>query len=82
MRVNSLEVRDRGQVTLPKKLRDSLRLEKGDALRRVQVGDAIVLIPQRMELDNLRKQIRRLMKQRGITARRLLEGARPRGGRA
>lgn len=81
-----MEVRDRWQVTLPKKLRDSLRLEKGDALRRVQVGDAIVLIPQRMEIDNLRKQIRRLMKQRGITARRLLsrrlEGARPRGGRA
>lgn len=86
MGVNSLEVRDRVQVALPKKLRGSLHLEKGDTLRGVQVGDAIVLIPQRMELDNLRKQIRRLMKQRGITARRLLsrrlEGARPRGGRA
>ncbi|MBI2509016.1 MAG: AbrB/MazE/SpoVT family DNA-binding domain-containing protein, partial [Betaproteobacteria bacterium] len=54
MPVNSLAVRDRGQVTLPKKLRDSLQLEKGDALRGVRVGDAIVLIPQRMELDNLR----------------------------
>ncbi len=73
MRANSLEVRDRGQVTLPKKLRDSLHLEKGDALRGVQVGDAIVLIPQRMELDNLRRQIRRLMKQRGVTARELLK---------
>ena len=72
MRANNLEVRDRGQVTLPK-LRDSLHLEKGDALRGVQVGDAIVLIPQRMELDNLRKQIRRLMKQRGVTARELLK---------
>lgn len=70
---NSLEVRDRGQVTLPKQLRDSLHLEKGDALRGVQVGDAIVLIPQRMELDKLRRQIRRLMKQHGITAHELLK---------
>lgn len=74
MPANSLSVRDRGQVTLPKKLRDSLHLEKGDALRGVQVGDAIVLIPQRVELDKLRGQIRRLMKQRGVTARDLLKG--------
>lgn len=74
MPANSLEVRDRGQVTLPKKLRESLRLETGDALRGVQVGDAIVLIPQRMELDELRKQVRRLMKERGVTARELLKG--------
>ena len=74
MPANSLAVRDRGQITLPKKLRDSLRLETGDALRGVRVGDAIVLIPQRMELDNLRKQIRRLMKQRGVAARELLKG--------
>ena len=74
MRVNILEVRDRGQVTLPKRLRESLRLETGDALQGVQVGDAIVLIPQRMELDELRKQIRRVMKEHGVTARELLKG--------
>ena len=74
MRANNLEVRDRGASHAPQKLRDSLHLEKGDALRGVQVGDAIVLIPQRMELDNLRKQIRRLMKQRGVTARELAQG--------
>jgi AbrB family looped-hinge helix DNA binding protein len=62
MRTANLELRDRGQVTLPKALRDALQLETGDAVRAVQIGDSIVLTPQRMELDALRKEVRRLMK--------------------
>ncbi len=72
MRATNLEVRDRGQVTLPKALREALHLEKGDAVRAVQIGDSIVLTPQRMELDALRKEIRRLMKQHNVTPEELL----------
>ena len=73
MAANSLEIRDRGQVTLPKSLRASLRLETGDKLRGVRVGDAIVLLPQRLALDDLRRQVKRLMKQSGVSARDLLK---------
>lgn len=72
MRANSLAVRDRGQVTLPKALRDALEIETGDRVRAVQIGDAIVLTPQRLELDALRKEIRRLMKKREVTPDDLL----------
>lgn len=72
MRAANLEIRDRGQVTLPKALREALHLEKGDAVRAVQIGDSIVLTPQRMELDALRKEIRRLMKQHNVTPEELL----------
>ncbi len=72
MRTASLEVRDRGQVTLPKALRDALQLEAGDAVRAVQIGDSIVLTPQRMELDTLRKEIRRMMKKHNVSADDLL----------
>lgn len=72
MRTASLEVRDRGQVTLPKALRDALQIEEGDAVRAVQIGDSIVLTPQRMELDTLRKEVRRLMKKNNVTADDLL----------
>ena len=72
MRANSLAVRDRGQVTLPKALRDALEIETGDRVRAVQIGDAIVLTPQRLELDALRKEIRRLMKRREVTPDDLL----------
>jgi len=67
MRANSLAVRDRGQVTLPKALRDALEIETGDRVRAVQIGDAIVLTPQRLELDALRKEFRRLMKKHQVT---------------
>ena len=72
MRANSLAVRDRGQVTLPKALRDALEIETGDRVRAVQIGDAIVLTPQRLELDALRKEFRRLMKKRQVTPDDLL----------
>ncbi len=72
MRTASLEVRDRGQVTLPKALRDALQLEEGDAVRAVQIGDSIVLTPQRMELDALRREVRRLMKKLNVSADDLL----------
>lgn len=72
MQAASLEVRERGQVTLPKALRDALQLEAGDAVRAVQIGDSIVLTPQRMELDALRKEVRRLMKKHNVTADDLL----------
>ena len=72
MRANSLAVRDRGQVTLPKALRDALEIETGDRVRAVQIGDAIVLTPQRLELDALRREFRRLMKKHQVTPDDLL----------
>jgi len=72
MRAANVEVRDRGQVTLPKALREALHLEKGDPVRAVQLGDSIILTPQRMELDALRKEMRRLMKQHNVSAEELL----------
>ncbi len=49
-----------------------LQLEAGDAVRAVQIGDSIVLTPQRMELDTLRKEIRRMMKKHNVSADDLL----------
>lgn len=72
MQTTKLSVRDRGQLTLPKALRNALQLDKGDAVRAVQVGDSIVLTPQRMDLDVLRKEMRRLMAEHHITPDDLL----------
>lgn len=74
MRATSLAVRERGQVTLPKSLRDALDIEAGDTVNAVQIGDAIVLTPKRMELDAIRRQIQRLMKKQKVTADDLLRG--------
>ena len=69
-----IQLRERGQLTLPKPLRDALHLETGGALRAVKIANAIVLTPQRMDLDALRKQMHKLMKQHGVSAEELLRG--------
>ena len=72
LEASSIELRERGQVTLPKSLRDALHLETGDALRAVKIANAIVLTPKRLDLDALRNQMRKLMKQHGVSAEDLL----------
>ena len=67
-----IELRERGKPTLPKPLRDALHLETGDALRAVRIANAIVLTPQRMDLDALHRQMPKLMKQHGVSAEELL----------
>jgi len=69
---SDIELRERGQVTLPKALREALHLETGDSLRAVKIANAIVLTPLRMDLEGLRKQIRKVMKQHGVSAEDLL----------
>lgn len=69
---SAIELRERGQVTLPKALREALHLETGDSLRAVKIANAIVLTPLRMDLEGLRKQIRKVMKQQGVSAEDLL----------
>ncbi|MBI5750536.1 MAG: AbrB/MazE/SpoVT family DNA-binding domain-containing protein [Hydrogenophilales bacterium] len=74
LETSDIELRERGQVTLPKALREALHLETGDALRAVMIANAIVLTPLRMDLEGLRKQIRKVMKQHGVSAEDLLRG--------
>ena len=72
LEASAIELRERGQLTLPKSLRDALHLETGDALRAVKIANAIVLTPKRLDLDALRNQMRKLMKQHGVSAEDLL----------
>ena len=69
---SEIELRERGQLTLPKLLRDALHLKVGDALRAVRIANAIVLTRQRMDLDALRMPMRDLMKQHNVSSDELL----------
>ena len=72
MNTSNIKLRAHGQSTLPKSLRGALHLKAGDALRAVGFANAIVLTPQRMDLDALRKQMRKLMKRHGVSTDELL----------
>lgn len=66
------EIKARGQLTIPKKIREMLKLEEGQAVSLFPIGDSVIISPKRLELDEARRQIRRIMKDSGITEADLL----------
>ncbi|MBE2225273.1 MAG: AbrB/MazE/SpoVT family DNA-binding domain-containing protein [Anaerolineae bacterium] len=68
----TVQIRSRGQMTIPRKLRDALSLEDGDTLTLFQIGDAVVLASQPPRTYELADKIADLMESEGITLADLL----------
>lgn len=68
------EIKSRGQLTIPKKIRESSHLEEGQVVSIIPVGDSVIITPKRLELDEARRQIRRVMKASGLSEKELLKG--------
>ena len=68
------EIKARGQLTIPKKIREMSHLEEGSFVSIVPVGDSLVITPRRIELDEARRQVRKLLKASGLTVGELVEG--------
>jgi AbrB family looped-hinge helix DNA binding protein len=68
------EIKARGQLTIPKKIRDVSRLEEGQIVSIIPVGDSVIITPQRLELDEARRQIKRILKGSGLSASEVLAG--------
>lgn len=68
-----LQVRQRGQVTIPQKLREVLAIEEGDTLVAVPVGDTLMLLPQRLRVPELADRLAGLMENAGLSLAELLE---------
>jgi AbrB family looped-hinge helix DNA binding protein len=68
------EIKARGQLTIPKKIREWVHLEEGQSVSLIPVGDTVILTPRRLELDETRRQMRRIMKESGCTLEELLHG--------
>ncbi len=68
------EIKSRGQLTIPKKIRESSHLEEGQVVSIIPVGDSVIVTPKRLELDEARRQIRKIMKTSGLSEKDLLQG--------
>jgi AbrB family looped-hinge helix DNA binding protein len=68
------EIKSRGQLTIPKKIRESSHLEEGQVVSIIPIGDSVIITPKRFELDEARRQIRRIMKASGLSEKELLKG--------
>jgi AbrB family looped-hinge helix DNA binding protein len=67
-------IKARGQLTIPKKIREMSHMEEGSLVSIVPVGDSLVITPKRIELDEARRQLRKLLKASGATIGELVEG--------
>ncbi len=68
------EIKSRGQLTIPKKIRVMSRLEEGQVVSIIPVGDSVIITPRRLELDDARREIKRILKEAGMTPEDLLAG--------
>ena len=74
MKAISTEIKSRGQLTIPKKIREMIHLEEGQAVSIIPLGDSVIITPRRLELDEARRQIRRILKQSNCSIEELLAG--------
>jgi AbrB family looped-hinge helix DNA binding protein len=68
------EIKARGQLTIPKKIRETSHIEEGNVVSILPVGDSLIITPKRLELDEARKQLKKLLKASSLTIEELIEG--------
>ena len=74
MKPLTTEIKSRGQLTIPKKIRVMGHLEEGQAVSIIPVGDSVIITPKRLELDEARREIRKLLKASRLSEEDLLKG--------
>jgi len=68
------EIKARGQLTIPKKIREISHIEEGNIVSILPIGDSLIITPRRLEIDEARRQLRRLVKASGLTVEELVDG--------
>ena len=74
MKPLTTEIKSRGQLTIPKKIRVMGHLEEGQVVSIIPVGDSVIITPRRLELDEARREIRKLLKASRLSEEDLLKG--------
>jgi AbrB family looped-hinge helix DNA binding protein len=67
------EIKSRGQLTIPKKIREICTLEEGQVVSLIPVGDSVIVTPKKLPLDEARREIRKILKAAGVSAEELLK---------
>lgn len=72
MRAATVQIRQRGTLTLPAKLRAKYRLDDGDSLTLVDLDGSILLAPRLAVVPKLAAEIERLRRTAGLEVEDLL----------
>jgi AbrB family looped-hinge helix DNA binding protein len=74
LRSFTAEIKSRGQLTIPKRIRVMGHLEEGQIVSVIPVGDSVIITPKRLELDEARREVKKILKASGLTSQDLLAG--------
>ena len=74
VKVSVAEIKARGQLTIPKKIREAGHLEEGQVVSIIPAGDALIITPKRLELDEARRLLKKILKSSGVSLADLLSG--------
>jgi AbrB family looped-hinge helix DNA binding protein len=72
----TMQIGQRGVVTLPKTLRESYNLRPGDSLTILDLDGVFVLSPRRSEVDALADRIAQVITEKGETLETMLSALR------
>jgi AbrB family looped-hinge helix DNA binding protein len=72
----TIQVRQRGTVTLPAELRDKYGIQPGDTFRLIDLDGVLVLTPMVTMVPELAREIERARLEAGLTTEELLQALR------
>jgi bifunctional DNA-binding transcriptional regulator/antitoxin component of YhaV-PrlF toxin-antitoxin module len=68
----SARVRVRGQITIPRDIREEMNLDELATVNLFRVGKALLMTPKRLQRSSLAKKVEREMKRQGLSLQDLL----------
>jgi AbrB family looped-hinge helix DNA binding protein len=66
-------IKSRGQLTIPKQVRNAGSLDEGQVVSIIPVGDSIIITPKRLVLDDARREIKKILKASSHSLEEILE---------
>ena len=72
LRQYPIQVRQRGQVTIPRKVRESLAIEEGDTLVLLPVGETMILVPRQSRAPELMDRLAHMLEESDVSLADLL----------
>jgi AbrB family looped-hinge helix DNA binding protein len=75
-RLKVSRLQERGQVTIPREIRERLGLEPGDMIAFIEIDQGILISPQEVIAVKALDKVGALLKEKGITLEELIESGR------
>ncbi|MFQ6607024.1 MAG: AbrB/MazE/SpoVT family DNA-binding domain-containing protein [Fidelibacterota bacterium] len=70
----TIQIRKRGVLTLPKVLREKYRLDEGDPVTLIDLGEGILISPKLTIVPKLVAELEYMMEKEGLSLEDLLQG--------